>query len=118
MGKRSRKREQGPREKPSSTSYTDTDGNTLELRDELSEGTRKTLEAPQGTAGSSLEDREKRVDEIRFERLAVAWTVAGLPIEKQKELLARYRLASAEEHAWIKRTISEHLESKASQPKG
>ncbi|MBA3301803.1 MAG: hypothetical protein H0T15_08025 [Thermoleophilaceae bacterium] len=112
MGKRSRKREQGPREKPPSTVYTDPDGNVLELRDELSEGTRKMLEEPQGTAGASQEDLEKRTDEIRFERLAMSWTIAGLPIEKQKELLGRYRLASAEERAWISATIAEHLREK------
>ncbi|MBA2504916.1 MAG: hypothetical protein H0V29_03115 [Thermoleophilaceae bacterium] len=113
MGKRSRKREQGPREKPASTTYTDPEGNTLELRDELSEGTRKMLESPQGTAGASQEDLEKRTNEIRFERLAMSWTVAGLPIEKQKELVDRYRMASSEEHAWISGTIAEHLRKKS-----
>jgi hypothetical protein len=43
-----------------------------------------------------------------FERLAVRWTIAGLPLTKQNEMLARYRLADHETQRWVRETIDEH----------
>ena len=62
-------------------------------------------------AGSPLsqEDAWQRAVEFLFERLAVRWMIAGVPIEKQKELLARYRFASQDERAWIRDALREHL---------
>ncbi len=45
-----------------------------------------------------------------FERLAVRWEIAGLPLDDQKMLLGRYRMAGSEERQWVQRTISAHLE--------
>ena len=45
-----------------------------------------------------------------FERLAVSWEIAGLPLDDQKMLLGRYRMADAEMQSWVRRTITEHLE--------
>ena len=45
-----------------------------------------------------------------FERLAVRWTIAGLPLEGQAELLGRYRMADRETRDWIAAMIAEHLE--------
>ena len=48
--------------------------------------------------------------EFLFERLVVRWEIAGTPpIAKQKELLARFRFASADERAWIRGVLREHL---------
>ena len=48
--------------------------------------------------------------EFLFERLAVRWEIAGTePITRQKELLARFRFASADERRWIRETLREHL---------
>jgi hypothetical protein len=114
VGKRSRRRRQGaPPEKATGTEYTDPEGNALVLRDRLSAGTHKLLDTPQGPAAASLEDLAAREGEILFEQLAMSWTIAGLPISKQKELLGRYRMASAEERTWVNRTIAEHLERAA-----
>src|SRR5437660_209209 len=44
-----------------------------------------------------------------FERLVVEWTIAGLPLKGQKELLGRLRLADAETRAWVRSTIDRHL---------
>jgi hypothetical protein len=44
-----------------------------------------------------------------FEHLAVSWTIAELPLTKQKELLGRYRLADSETQRWVRETIDEHL---------
>jgi hypothetical protein len=48
--------------------------------------------------------------EFLFERLAVSWAVAGVePITRQKELLARFRMASQAERRWIRDALREHL---------
>jgi hypothetical protein len=58
----------------------------------------------------SREDAWQRAVEFLFERLAVRWDIAGAePITRQKELLARYRFASAEERRWIRDVLREHL---------
>ena len=36
------------------------------------------------------------------------WAIAGRPIENQRELLARFRAASAEERAWVREALREH----------
>ena len=58
----------------------------------------------------SREDAWHRAVEFLFERLVVRWEIAGTPpIAKQKELLARFRFASADERAWIRGVLREHL---------
>ena len=47
-----------------------------------------------------------------FERLAVSWEIAGLPLSDQKMLLGRLRMADAETQRWVRETIAEHLERK------
>ena len=46
--------------------------------------------------------------ELLFERLAVRWVIAGAPIERQRELLARFRVASPSERAWVRDVLREH----------
>ena len=36
------------------------------------------------------------------------WVIAGAPIERQRELLLRFRAASPEERAWIRTVLREH----------
>ena len=43
---------------------------------------------------SSREDAWHSAVEFLFERLAVRWEIAGAPIERQRELLARFRVAT------------------------
>jgi hypothetical protein len=113
MGRRSRRRarqgEQGPAERASTTDYRDEEGNVLTLRDELSEGTLRKLADLDARPGASAEDRAERRAEYLFERLAVRWEIAGLPLEGQKELLGRYRLAGAEERRRVRAALAEHL---------
>jgi hypothetical protein len=60
--------------------------------------------------GAAREDAWQRAVEFLFERLAVRWEIAGTdPIERQKELLGRFRFASAAERAWIRDALREHL---------
>ena len=89
--------------------YTDSEGNVLTLRDSVSAGTVSKLQEPVGVAASSREDLWARRTEILFERFAVSWTIAGLPLKGQKELLGRYRLADHETQQWVRATVADHV---------
>lgn len=105
MSKRRRRRAS-----PQPTSdYTDAEGNVLTLRDSVSAGTVAKLQEPVGVAASSREDLWARRMEMLFERFAVSWTIAGLPLNGQKELLGRYRLADRETQQWVRRTVEAHV---------
>ena len=110
MGRRSRRR--GARESApaATTDYRDAEGNALTLRDELTEGTLRQLEQLDARPAASAEDRWQRRVELLFERLAVSWEIAGLPLTEQKMLLGRYRMADAETQRWVRETIDGHLE--------
>jgi hypothetical protein len=109
MAKR-RKDRRGPREKSPTISYTDPEGNILELRERLSASTIAKIGEPPSSHAASLEDAWARREETLFERLAVSWEIAGLPLDDQKMLLGRYRMADGETRAWVRRTIAGHLE--------
>jgi hypothetical protein len=107
MGKRQRKRVRPSA--VSTTDYEDAAGNVLTLRDAVSAGTIEKLREPQGGPASSLDDRWRRRTEMLFERFAVRWTIAGLPLSGQKELLGRYRLADARTQEWVRETVAQHV---------
>jgi hypothetical protein len=110
MGRRSRRRRQEADAAPVSTSdYTDSEGNVLTLRDEVSAGTVRQIRELDSTPAASGEDRWQRRGELLFERLAVRWTIHDLPLEGQKELLGRYRMADTDTRRWIRDTIDQHL---------
>jgi hypothetical protein len=100
---------ESPREGAATSEYRDEEGNVLTLRDELTPGTLRQLERLDAKPGASAEDRWQRRVELLFERLAVRWEIAGLPLEGQKELLGRFRMASAEERRRVREAIGEHL---------
>lgn len=106
MAKRRPRRE---RRKAPTSDYTDADGNVLTLRQVLSRGTIRKLGEGPGSAAASIDDAWQRREEALFERLAVRWEIAGLPLEEQDMLLGRYRMASAEERRWVRETIARHL---------
>jgi hypothetical protein len=114
MGKRSRRRRrEGGETAPAAISdYPDADGNVLTLRDEISAGTLRQLTELDARPAASAEDRWQRRVEFLFERLAVRWEIAGLPLESQKELLGRYRMASSEERRTVRAALAEHLRSR------
>jgi hypothetical protein len=113
MGSRSRRRArqggQTPAVPASTTDYRDEQGNVLTLRDELSAGTLRKLSDLDAKPAASAEDRWERRVELLFERLAVRWEIAGLPLEGAKELLARYRMASTGERRQVRKIIADHL---------
>jgi hypothetical protein len=110
MGRRSRRRaSQEDRAPASTTDYTDAEGNVLTLRDELTAGTLRSLQDLDAKPAASAEDRWQRRVEFLFERLAVRWTIAGLPLDGQKELLGRYRMASSSERQQVREALGRHL---------
>ena len=107
MAKRKQRR---PRQKTPTVDYVDAEGNTLTLRQSLSAGTVAKLGEGPATAATSREDAWRRRSELLFERLAVRWEIAGLPLTDQKMLLGRYRMADPLTQQWVRETIAEHLE--------
>jgi hypothetical protein len=120
MGKRSRRRARGPEagelgpgaRAGTTTDYRDPEGNVLTLRDELSAGTLRQIEQIDASPGASAEDRWQRRAELLFERLTTRWVIAGLPLESQKELLGRYRMASSDERRWLHETLTDHVRAR------
>jgi hypothetical protein len=92
--------------------YVDAHGNVLTLRGSLTPGSRREYAQALSGAGDrpagTLEDAWQRAVELLFERLAVRWVIADAPIERQRELLARLRVASPEERAWVREVLREH----------
>ena len=105
MGRRGRQREKlaAP-----TSEYADADGNVLVLRGALTPATRRDYAALR-SGPSTREDAWHRAVEFLFERLAVRWVVAGVETAKQKELLARFRVASSDERDWVRGVLREHL---------
>jgi hypothetical protein len=88
--------------------YADGEGNVLRLRGALSPGSRRKYAEATAPGALSREDAEQRAFELLFERLAVRWQIAGAPIERQRELLARLRAADPGERAFVRRALREH----------
>jgi hypothetical protein len=111
MGRRQRRRAKSdePSAPVATTDYADPDGAVLTLRDELSPGTIEKVRSLDAKPAASQEDRWHRRRELLFERLAVRWEIAGLPLEGQRELLGRYRMADSATRDWVARTIDDHV---------
>jgi hypothetical protein len=105
MGRRHRQRE---RLAPGAAEYRDADGNVLALRGSLTPAARREY-ADALAGGLEREDAWQRATELLFERLAVKWTIAGLEITKQKELLGRYRMATSDERVFVRDCLREHV---------
>jgi hypothetical protein len=88
--------------------YRDAEGNVLRLRGALTAASRRDYTETMG-GGLNREDAWQRAGELLFERLAVSWEIAGLEVTKQKELLGRYRMASAAERDFVRNALREHL---------
>ena len=111
MGRRSRRRSRADAAPAATTDYADSEGNVLTLRDSLSAGTLRKLGEVSGASASTRDDVWQRQGELMFERLAVSWTIAGLPLTGQKELLGRYRMADSDTRRWVRDTLERHLET-------
>jgi hypothetical protein len=88
--------------------YRDAEGNVLTLRGVLKPGARREY-ADVLAGGLNQEDAWQRATELLFERLAVSWTVSGLEITRQNELLGRYRMATTDERRFVRDALREHV---------
>ena len=110
MGRRGRTRE---KLRAPTKSYADSAGNVLVLRGSFTAGARReyaeTLAGTGTRAAATREDAWQRAVELLFEHLAVRWSIAGAPpIDRPRELLARLRVASPTERAWVREVLREH----------
>jgi hypothetical protein len=105
MGRRNRQREKliAP-----ASEYRDAEGNVLALRGALTPATRRAY-AETLEGGLHREDARQRALELLFERLAVSWTISGVAMTRQKELLGRYRMASAAERDFVRDSLRAHV---------
>jgi hypothetical protein len=108
VGKRGRRRAKGGGA-TQTFDYVDAEGNVLTLRERVSGGTASKLREPAGGAAASAEDMWRRRTELLFERFAVSWTIAGLPLTSQTELLGRYRMADQATQQWVRETLDRHV---------
>ena len=98
------------REPVETVDYTDPEGNVLTLRQSLSTRTIRKLKRPHRKDAASSEDVWARRNEMLFEYLAVGWEISGLPLDDQKMLIGRYRMADSGEKQWVRETIDRHVE--------
>jgi hypothetical protein len=111
LGRRSRQRQQrtaGEKLVAPTSEYRDAEGNALTLRGSLSPAARKEYTRVL-SGGIEREDAWQRGIELLFERLTVSWTIAGMEITRQKELLGRYRMASQDERRFVRESLREHV---------
>jgi hypothetical protein len=102
-----RKRQRDKLAAPTSD-YRDTEGNVLPLRGSLTPGSRREY-ADILAGGLEREDSWQRATELLFERLAVSWTISGLEMTRQNELLGRYRMATSDERRFVRDALREHV---------
>ncbi|HMA26580.1 MAG TPA: hypothetical protein VKO62_03015, partial [Solirubrobacterales bacterium] len=76
-----KRRRRGEREPAETVDYTDPEGNVLTLRQTLSPKTIRKIGQPPRRDAASAEDVWARRQELLFERLAVRWEIAGLPLD-------------------------------------
>lgn len=78
------------------------------LRGSMTAGSRRQYDSIL-KGGLDREDAWQRAAEFLFERLAASWTIAGLEITRQTELLGRYRMASNDERQFVRDALRTHL---------
>jgi hypothetical protein len=108
MGRRGRERAKQDALSAPVTEYRDEDGNVLALRGALTPATRRAYTETL-SGGLHREDARARAIEMLFERLAVSWTISEIQTSRQKELLARYRMATAAEREFVLASLRTHL---------
>lgn len=116
MAKKRKPKKSSPPKAPAlpTVPYASPDGRmTLDLRCSMTPKTRllyaETVGGEIGQAAMTREDVWHRAVEFLFERLVDGWSVDGVPTTGQKALLARFRVASPDERAWIRTVLREHL---------
>ena len=110
MGRRSRRRERSREPLPEAPveTYEGPDGERLALRTMMTPKTRELYARTFAGNPLSQEDAWQRAVEFLFERLAVGWEINGVETEGQAELLARFRVAGADERRFVRESLRRH----------
>jgi hypothetical protein len=109
MGRRGRAKGRAEMPAGPEAEYTSEDGaQRLVLRGVMTPKTRTQYAAVLAGNALSREDAWHRAVEFLFERLAVRWDIHDVPVGNQKELLARFRVATQDERTWIRTALREH----------
>ena len=114
VGRRSRKRaaagEALPALEAPEERYEDPEHGELVLRAVMTPRTRQAYGRllEEARAAATREDVHHRRTEFLFERLAVRWTIGGVPAEGEKALLVRWRAASPAERAFVREAVRRH----------
>jgi hypothetical protein len=108
MGRRGREKAKQSALSAPVAQYRDADGSVLALRGAMTPATRRAY-AETFAGGLHREDARARAIEMLFERLAVSWTISEIETSRQKELLARYRMATAAEREFVLTSLRTHL---------
>ena len=108
MGRRGREKAKQTALKAPVTEYRGADGSVLVLRGALTPATRQLYTDTLG-GGLHREDARARAIELLFERLVASWTISEIETSRQKELLARYRMATAAEREFVLTSLRTHL---------
>ena len=108
MGKRSRRRERTPAPQAPAVDHAGPDGAVLTLRTVMTIKTRAQYHEVLRGNVRSQDDAWQRAVEFLFERLAVRWTIAGVPTEGQRDLLLRLRAATPDERRFVRDTLRAH----------
>jgi hypothetical protein len=87
--------------------YASPEHGVLVLRGSLTAGTRRQY--AEARRAGVREDAWQRAVEYLFERLTVRWTVGDVTYGRQRELLGRFRVASAQEREFVLRSLREHV---------
>jgi hypothetical protein len=107
VGRRSRQRSGADKAATPTAEYRDPEGDVLVLRAVLKPAARREY-GDVLAGGLHREDAQQRALELLFERLAASWTISGLELTGQKELLGRYRMASATERDFVRQSLRTH----------
>jgi hypothetical protein len=108
MGRRGREKAKQSALSAPVTEYRDAEGNALALRGAMTAATRRAY-ADTLDGGLHREDARARAIEMLFERLAVSWTISDIETSRQKELVARYRIATAAEREFVLTSLRTHV---------
>lgn len=115
MGRRQRQRDRAGQPglaplRAADVEYAGAGGDVLTLRASMSAATRSQYAAlaQRSGAAATREDAWQRAVEFLFERLAVRWEIAQLPLEGQRELLGRLRAADPAQRAWVRDVLRRH----------
>ncbi|MFT4035557.1 MAG: hypothetical protein QM679_08275 [Patulibacter sp.] len=85
------------------------DGLAIELRASLPLPARARYHDELHDLRRSTDDSWQRALEFLWEQLGTRWTAHGTTIDKRKELLGRYRMASQAERRFVRDALRQHL---------